>query len=257
MSGQQNFAKLVDYFNKYDGVAVAFSGGMDSSLLLCAAIESQKEKTIALTAKTDFFTWDEWYRVRDITEELGAKNEQLEIEVLTNEEITSNPKDRCYFCKKAIFTKVIEVAGRYNCEIVAEGSNTDDLADYRPGKQAILELQVKSPLLELNFGKEDIKEMLKAIGRGYYILPPNACLATRIKTGEEITQEKLDFIYKAEKLIKPYANGILRVRWDGGNIVVQGEEIKNKEFITEELKIMGAKEITFGKYEKSGSVNAG
>ncbi|MEG0629580.1 MAG: ATP-dependent sacrificial sulfur transferase LarE [Christensenellaceae bacterium] len=254
MTAQQKYSRLVDYLYQYDDVSVAFSGGTDSTLLLFAAAEAHGNKVLALTANTAFFTQEELFCVHDILNELKINDARIPIYVMENETIVKNPKNRCYYCKKMVFERLKEVAKNMGYENLMDGTNMDDLSDFRPGIIAAKELGIISPFVELRYSKNDICEMLKAIGRAYLIKPPNACLATRIAEDEPITVKKLDQIEQAEKVVRWYTKGIVRARMCKNNICIQTEKLCNhdKQEISEKLLKIGLTNITFGNYEKSG-----
>ncbi len=255
MNPQQNFSKLVEYLYTFSDVAVAFSGGTDSSLLLCAAQEAHGKRAIAVTANVAFLTQEELFHIHEVLDELNIKKDaRIPIYVLEDARIAANPQDRCYFCKSMILQRLIQAAKGMGSNVLMDGTNVDDLQDYRPGRKAAQELGIVSPLLELGFGKREIVEMLKAIGRPHFVLQPNACLATRIRTGEPITVPKLELIEEAEKIIRWYSKGIVRARLSEGHITVQTDEpVREPETVRTKLMAMeGVTAVDFAAYERSG-----
>ena len=182
-------------------LAVGFSGGVDSSFLLAVAHEVLKDKVIAVTGSDASVAERELKEAEAFCREHGITHVICSIDPMKDERYRSNGPDRCYYCKRMIFSEIKRIAGGYGIEHTAEGSNVDDLGDYRPGLKAVAELDVKSPLRTAGLTKADIRNISKAMGLKTWSKPAYACLASRVAYGEEITAEKLHMIDQAEQFL--------------------------------------------------------
>lgn len=208
----EKYEELIVYFKNLGNVAVAFSSGVDSTFLLFTAKEALGENVIALTASSNSFPKRELKESKEFCETNGIRQEICETNELEIEGFAKNPKNRCYICKKHLFSKMVEIAKENNICTVVEGSNLDDNGDYRPGLQAIAELGIKSPLREIGFTKEDIRVLSKYLNLPTWEKPSFACLSTRFVYGETITMEKLQMVDKAEQLLMDLGFSQVRVR---------------------------------------------
>lgn len=216
MDLQSKYYNLKDYLKSKKSIAIAFSGGIDSSFLLKTARDVLFDKAIAITAVSSFFPHNEIEEAKAFARHIGVEHILIDADDLfLNDTFTNNPPDRCYHCKKFIFKKVVEAAFSKNISIVADGTNIDDTADYRPGMKALRELGIVSPLKEAGIGKQDIRVLSKLLGIPFWDKPAIACLATRIPYGTKLKPDILKTIDLAEEFL--FERGIrqARVRFHG------------------------------------------
>lgn len=207
--------KLKEYLSGLGSVAVAFSSGVDSTFLLRTAHEVLGDDVIALTARSCSFPGRELKEAEEFCKSEGIRHIIIESEELAIDGFKQNPKNRCYLCKKELFSKMVQTAEEEGIKYVAEGSNLDDNGDYRPGLKAIAELGIKSPLREAGLTKDDIRALSKEMGLKTWDKPSFACLASRFVYGETITEEKLAMVDKAEQLLLDLGFRQVRVRIHG------------------------------------------
>ena len=212
---REKLTKLEDYIRDLGSLAVGFSGGVDSSLLLIVAHNVLGDKAIAITGADASIPERELNEAKMFCEERGIKQIICTVDPLKIEGFRKNSPDRCYFCKYGIFTEIKKLAEENGIKYAAEGSNMDDLGDYRPGLRAVEELSVKSPLREAGLTKSEIREISKAMGLPTWSKPAYACLASRFVYGEEITEEKLHMIDMAEQFLIEHGFYEERVRMHG------------------------------------------
>lgn len=208
-------AHLESYLKSLGSVAVAFSSGVDSTFLLKVAHEVLGDRAIAITARSCFFPKREHDEAAEFCKKEGIEHITAEADVLTVDGISQNPKNRCYLCKRELFSKMLAIAKQHGIEHVAEGSNIDDNGDYRPGLIAVAELGVKSPLREAELTKAEIRELSKEMGLPTWDKPSYACLASRFVYGEEITEKKLSMVDRAEQQLLDLGFRQVRVRIHG------------------------------------------
>lgn len=233
---QQKLYDLKSYFLDCGKVAVAYSGGVDSTFLLWTAYEVLKDQAIAITAKPASFP--EWELKESIyfTKENRIQHIIVEFDEFLIEGFAENPENRCYLCKKALFLKLISAANKAGTTCIIDGSNLDDEGDYRPGLQAIAELRIDSPLRRLKFTKEDIRKLSKEAGLPTWQKPSFACLATRFVYGETITKEKLKMTEKAEQFLREQGFTQIRVRVHGNLARIELLPLEADRIITPELR---------------------
>lgn len=224
---EQKYKKLKENIKKMEHAAVAFSAGVDSTLLLAVASQVPGFRVLAVSVEADWVPRRERREAADFCEQRGIKRICLGVRAEDIPGFAENPPERCYLCKKALFTKIIEAARAEGIEYVLEGSNTDDLSDYRPGLKAIDELGVKSPLREAGLCKAEIRELSRMLDLPTAEKPSFACLASRIPYGEPITAEKLSMAEQGEQLLFEKGFGQFRVRVHGkfARIEVPPEEM--------------------------------
>jgi len=195
---------------------VAFSGGVDSSFLLKIASEVLgKDKVLAVSAKSATYPKEELNCAEEIAGEFGVEHLVIESEELDIPEFAMNPINRCYYCKSELFKKLKDVAKERGINFVLDGTNYDDIRDYRPGIKALKELGIRSPLKEAMITKEDIRNFSRQMGLKTWDKPSFACLASRFPYGKEITREKLTIVDKAESFLRGLNFRQVRVRHHG------------------------------------------
>ncbi len=205
----ENLRQLI---KQLESVAVAYSGGVDSTFLLKVAHEVLSDNVIAVTARSSTYPEREFREAADFVQKAGIRHVVIKSEELDIEGFSDNPTNRCYFCKRELLSKVIAVAQSNNIRHVVEGSNVDDLGDYRPGRQAIRELGVGSPLTQAGLGKEEIRILSKQMDLPTWQKPAFACLASRFPYGQKITRDKLQVVDQAEQFLLDLGFRQVRVR---------------------------------------------
>ena len=215
MNMKQKEERLKEIIKGYDRVVVAFSGGVDSTYLLWAAHEALGAGAVAATIESAFVPRKELEEAQAFTEHYGIEHHILKTDVLQVEGLAQNPPNRCYLCKRSGFQKIAELASQLGIGTVADGSNSDDTQDYRPGAAAARELNVKSPLEEAGLSKAEIRRLSEEAGLKTFSKPANACLATRIPCGQTVTEELLQRIDRSEELLHDLGFPAVRVRSHG------------------------------------------
>ncbi len=236
MKREDKLEQLKQYIRKLDRVAIAFSGGVDSTFLLKIAHQVLGERVIAVTAVSELSPGWEAEQARHLARLIGSSQLEIRGDELNIQEFARNGADRCYYCKQYRFYRILEIARGKGISYVADGSNYDDLQDFRPGRKAARELGILSPLEETGMTKAEVRFFSKEMGLPTWDHPSFACLASRIPYGQEITREKLKRVEMAEDFLRELGFKQLRVRVHGeiARIEVAAEE-REKFFSTDLL----------------------
>ena len=251
-SPHEKLELLKTLLHRYGSAAIAFSGGVDSSFLLKTAADVLGDRAAAFTAAPPFVPRRELSEAAAFCRENGIRQIVLPAESFLLEGARKNPPDRCYRCKTELFSRIRERALEEGFQTVAEGSNADDLLDYRPGMRALRELGIQSPLLEAGLGKAEIRELSREMGLPTWDKPSFACLASRFPVGEEISDEKLRMIDRSEQFLLNCGFRQFRVRLHGSlaRIELLPEELEKaaepdmRGRITEALQAYGFRYVT-------------
>ncbi|GBD97182.1 MAG TPA: ATP-dependent sacrificial sulfur transferase LarE [Nitrospirae bacterium] len=212
MTLEEKFNKLKNRLKEMDRVIIAFSGGVDSTFLLKAASVSGLSKVLAVTGRSESMPEEEFSFSGEITSSLNLRHRIIETNELENTNYSSNPPDRCYFCKKELFGRIREIANKEDFPFILDGTNADDAWDRRPGRRAAEEEGVESPLLDAGLSKDDIRKLSKILDLPTWNKPATPCLSSRFPYGQKITAEALERVNKAETFIRKFGVKELRVR---------------------------------------------
>lgn len=258
-------ANLCDFFQRLDGVLVAFSGGVDSTLILKIATDVLGERAIAVTAASPTLPHEELEAVRQLSDEIGARLIVTSTNQLDLEEFVRNDSMRCYHCKTDLYRLLAPVQQDTGIATIVDGAHVDDLGDDRPGMQAAREFGVRSPLVEAGFGKADVRSLARTLGLSNWDKPAAACLSSRIPRGTRITEQKLRRVEQAEGVLKEEGFRQVRVRDHEGiaRIEVDPNEIPKlldpvrRDNITRGLKALGFQFVTLDLegYRREGVVD--
>ena len=257
--------KLENILRKTKRLLVAYSGGCDSSFLAKFAADALgRENVITVTATSPTYTKAELRDSKKLAKKIGIRHIVIRTSEIGSIDFNKNPYNRCYFCKKELFKRLRQIAKRHNIRHIADGSNLDDLRDYRPGSKAKKEFGIISPLQEAKLTKEEIRQLSKKAGLGTWNKPALACLASRIPYGEKIMKDKLRLIEKAEEYLTKLGLKQVRVRLhkDIARIEVPRADINRlnnerlRSKIAKKLKTLGFSYITLDlEGYRTGSMN--
>jgi uncharacterized protein len=208
---EEKLIRLKEIFQSMEKVLVAFSGGVDSTLLLKVASDTLgKDNVLAVTALSPLYPERELATVRKLVQTLGARHHLIESNELEIDGFSKNPPNRCYYCKRKLFDELLHLATGKSIPFIVEGSTLDDEKDHRPGRLAIQELGIRSPLIEARFTKMEVRELSKSLELPTWDKPSFACLASRFPYGEEITAKELRMVDEAEDFL--FGLGFRQVR---------------------------------------------
>lgn len=257
-SSKNNVAVSVSAYAKYEALKaaltqmrtclVAFSGGVDSTFLIKAAFDTLGANAAAITATSPTYPENEFKEARSLAEFIGVRHIIVESNELEIPNFAENSEKRCYFCKSELFKIACGQAASMGFANVLDGSNADDLADFRPGKLAATELGVRSPLQEVGLTKDEIRLLSRDLGLPTWDKPSFACLSSRFPYGTRITQDRLDMINSAEELLRELGFRQLRVRYHGDTARIEIDTANIARFLDDGLRkeiVSGFKEIGF------------
>ncbi|HEX3018959.1 MAG TPA: ATP-dependent sacrificial sulfur transferase LarE [Chitinispirillaceae bacterium] len=253
--------QLYENLSKYNGVVVAYSGGVDSTLLAYVAYKVLGEKMLAVTAVSPTYPESQLLEAKAIAGQFGFPLQIITTNEFEDPNFVNNPPDRCYYCKQELFLSLKRIADQFGYAVL-DGANADDLADYRPGHRAAAELHVRSPLMEVGMTKADIRAFSKQLNLQTWNKPAYACLASRLPYGKTITQDILSRIDQGEQYLSSLGLKTFRLRDHEplARIEVAKDEMDTawtfREKIAEKLKNLGFKFITIDlEGFRSGSMN--
>ncbi len=248
-----------------ESVVVGYSGGVDSTLLLKVAVDTLGGKAFGVIGKSETYPLREYEEAERLAKSFGARYEIVHTEETDNIKFRENPPDRCYYCKTELFKKLAEIAQAQNIKWVCDGTNVDDLEDFRPGMKAIKEKNIRSPLLEAGFSKRDVRELSQHLSLPTWDKQSFACLSSRFPYGFGIEKDRLKKIDEAETLLRDNSFKYFRVRHHDINTVrieVGKNEVARffdnglRESIVSEIKKLGFKYITLDlEGYRTGSMN--
>ncbi len=257
--------KLEEIIVSLKKVVIAYSGGVDSTLLLSMSREILGDQVLAITASSEIIPQKEIEEAKELAKKIGVRHQIIFPEPMRNSDFVANTAERCYYCKYQLCARLNKIAEKEGAFFVADGTNQDDTGDYRPGKKAASEWGMRSPLLEADLSKNDIRMLSKVRDLPTWNRPSKACLASRIPYGREITVDRLRRVEQAEEIITGLGARQIRVRLHDDNtarIEVDPEEIsrllgsETRSYIVNKLQDLGFIYITVDlKGYQTGSVN--
>ena len=230
---EPGYQQLLEILRGMDAIAVACSGGLDSSLLLAVAHRVIGERVLALTVMTPYMASWEIAEAKDLTARLGIRHQILTLPM--PDDIAHNPPDRCYRCKRTLFAELKKIAAAEGLTWLADGTNRDDLSDYRPGMCALRELSIRSPVLEAGLGKADLRRYARALNLPVWNKPAAACLLTRLPHDTPVQPEALRRIEAAERALLDLGFGAVRVRCHGDLARIEVDRAEQVRLLDDEM----------------------
>jgi uncharacterized protein len=209
---------LIDTLKGYGRVAVAYSGGIDSTVVARAAFEALGDAAVAVTAVSESLAQGELEEARTLAEQIGIRHRVIRTEEFADPNYLRNNSDRCYFCKSELYGRLSGLLGELGADVIASGANTDDRGEHRPGMRAAGENGVRHPLQECELGKDQVRALAKAWGLPTWDKPATPCLSSRIAYGEEVTPDRVRMIDEAEAWLRRQGLRFLRVRYHKGDM---------------------------------------
>jgi len=237
MTLEQKYQTLQNILKDMGSVAVAYSGGVDSTFLLKAAFDVLNNDAIGILAVSPSFPSREYQRAVETAEMIGARLEIIHTNEMDNPDYTSNPVNRCYFCKSELFERIAEIAASGKYRNMVDGSNMDDLSDYRPGLKAIREKGVRSPLQEAGLTKAEIRELSRSLGLPTWDKDALACLSSRFPFGEKIELWKLKMVDQAETYLSSLGFHNIRARHSGKSVKIEVDPSEVDRLLSPEIRI--------------------
>jgi pyridinium-3,5-biscarboxylic acid mononucleotide sulfurtransferase len=210
--------QLIENIRTYGRVAVAFSGGIDSTVVAMAAFEALGDFAVAVTAVSESLAEGELEGAEELARRIGIRHRVVRTEEFLNPDYRRNNPDRCYFCKSELYGRLKGILAELRADVIASGANLDDMGDYRPGLKAAAEHDVRHPLQECGFTKSDVRALALAWGLPTWDKPATPCLSSRIAYGEDVTPERNRMIDQAEQWLRERGFQILRVRYHKGDL---------------------------------------
>ncbi|MCD5411569.1 ATP-dependent sacrificial sulfur transferase LarE [Thermodesulfovibrionales bacterium] len=260
---EDKFDSLRSILKEMQSAVIAFSGGVDSTFLLKAMKESGS-RHLAVTAYSEIMPRSEFRYAKDMARLIGTSHRVIRTNEINNPDFTKNSRERCFYCKDELFSTLLEIAGAVGYDFVIDGTNTDDLTDWRPGREAAINRGISSPLVEAGLSKDDIRSLSKATGLPTWSRPASPCLSSRFPYGVEITRDALKRVEESEEFLKCLGFNELRVRShnDMARIEVRVDEVDRlfskdlRGVVVGKLKRLGFKYITIDiEGFRSGSLN--
>jgi uncharacterized protein len=258
--------QLVATLESYGRVAVAYSGGVDSTVVAQAAYEALGDHALAVTAVSASLASGELEEAQTLARQIGIRHQVIHTEEFADPNYLRNNPDRCYFCKSELYGRLSGLLARFNVDVVASGANADDAGDHRPGMRAAVENGVRHPLLECNLTKAQVRDLARAWGLPTWDKPATPCLSSRIAYGEEVTPERVHMIDEAEQWLRQQGLPLLRVRYHKGDlarievpleVLPRLVETTRRQDLVTAFRALGFKFVTVDlEGFRSGSLNA-